>query len=284
MKKIKEYILITIGFILVAFSIEIFMAPNKIAAGGVTGIAIIINYFFPNLSLGLLTITMNIILFTVGFLTIGNKFGAKTIYACLGLSGTLWIMSKLGVSNFVLTKNLFLATVYGTLLSAIGMGIVFNQNASTGGTDILAKILNKYFHIDIGKSLLMVDFIITVFGGAYFGADLGMFALLSVIINGFAIDNVIEGLNTCKEVMVVSNSANMVKKFIIEKMDRGCTIFKGSGGYSNKEITILYTVLSRKEFIRLKHYIIEIDPEAFITVSNTHEVLGEGFQDILGED
>lgn len=284
MKKIKGYILITIGYILVAFSIEIFMAPNKIAAGGVTGIAIIINNFFPKLSLGLLTVIMNIILLTVGFITVGNKFGGKTIYASLGLSGTLWIMGKLGVSNFILTKNLFLATIFGTILSGIGMGIVFNQNASTGGTDILAKILNKIFHIDIGKSLLMVDFIITIFGGAFFGADLGMFALLSVIINGFAIDNVIEGLNTCKEVLVVSDSTNFIKKYITEKMNRGCTTFKGNGGYRDREISILYTVLSRKEFIRLKNYIIEIDPDAFITVSNTHEVLGEGFKDILGED
>ncbi|MDP4178811.1 MAG: YitT family protein [Bacillota bacterium] len=284
MKKIKEYILITIGIVLLAFSLEIFMAPNKIAAGGVTGIAIIINSIFPNLSLGLLTIIMNIILFIVGFLTIGNKFGAKTIYASLSLSGMLWVMEKFGVSNIILTKNLFLASIFGTFLSGIGMGIVFNQNASTGGTDILAKILNKYFHLDIGKSLLIVDFIITLFGGAIFGADLGMYALLCVIINGFAIDNVVEGLNTCKEVLVVSSCTDEIKKFIIENMDRGCTTFKGNGGYSNREIDILYTVISRKEFIKLKNFIMKIDPNAFITVSNTHEVLGEGFKNILGDE
>jgi uncharacterized membrane-anchored protein YitT (DUF2179 family) len=284
MKKFREYILVTIGFVLVALSIEVFLAPNKIAAGGVSGIAIIINSLFPALDVGMLMLVMNVLLFIVGFIVIGNKFGTKSIYASLGLSGTIWLMDKFFVYDKVITKDLMLATIFGTLLSGIGMAIVFNQNASTGGTDIIAKILNKFFHMDIGKSLLAVDFLVTIFAGVAFGADAAMYALLSVIINGFVIDNVIEGLNTVKELMIISSKMKEISEYIIKELDRGCTIFHGTGGFSAKDTYILYTVLNRKQFIKLKRFIKEVDKTAFITVSEAHEVLGEGFKDILGEE
>lgn len=284
MKKFKEYALITVGFILVSLSLELFLVPNKIAAGGVSGIAIIINHIFPALDVGLLMLGMNVILFIVAFIVIGNKFGGKSIYTSIGLSATIWIMDKFQIYNYVLTKDLLLASIFGTLISGIGMAIVFNQNASTGGTDILAKILNKFFHMDIGKSLLAVDFIVSLFAGLTFGADIGMYALLCVIMNGFIIDNVIEGLNTVKEIMILSNKTDEISKFIIDVLDRGCTIFNGKGGYSSKDAFIIYTVLNRKQFIKLKKFIKEVDSRAFITVSEAHEVLGEGFKDILGDE
>lgn len=284
MKKFKEYLVITIGFIFVALSLELFLLPNKIAAGGVSGIAIIINSLFPVIDVGALMLIMNVLLFIVAFIVIGNKFGGKSIYASLGLSGSIWVMDKLEIYNLVLTKDLLLASIFGTLLSGIGMAMVFNQNASTGGTDIIAKILNKFFHIDIGKSLLAVDFIVTLFAGITFGVDIAMYALLCVIMNGFVIDNVIEGVNTSKEIMVLSSKINDISKYIIEELDRGCTIFHGTGGYSSKEAKILYTVLHRKQFIKLKKFIKEVDSRAFITVSEAHEVLGEGFKDMLQDE
>jgi uncharacterized membrane-anchored protein YitT (DUF2179 family) len=284
MKKFKEYILITIGFILVSLSLELFLVPNKIAAGGVSGIAIIINSLFPVLDVGALMLIMNVILFIVAFIVIGNKFGGKSIYASLGLSGVIWVMDKFHLYNYVLTKDLMLASIFGTLLNGIGMAIVFNQNASTGGTDILAKILNRFFHMDIGKSLLAVDFIVTLFAAVAFGADVAMYSLLCVIMNGFVIDNVIGGINTAKEVMVISSKVSDISKYIIEELDRGCTIFHGTGGYSSKQTNILYTVLHRRQFIKLKKFIKEVDSRAFITVSESHEVLGEGFKDILADE
>lgn len=284
MKKLREYILITLGFILVALSIELFLAPNKIAAGGVSGIAIIINSIFPVLDVGILMLGMNIILFIIGFIFIGNKFGAKSIYASLGLSGAIWVMDKIFVGDFALTKDLMLAAIFGTFMSGIGMALVFNQNASTGGTDIIAKILNKFFHIDIGKSLLVVDFLVTLFAAITFGADIGMYALLSVVINGVVIDNVIAGMNNCKELMIISSKRDEISDFIIKELDRSCTIFHGRGGYSAKSTDILYTVLSRKQFIKLRKFIKDIDKRAFITVNDAHEVLGEGFTDLLGDE
>lgn len=281
MKMVKEYVLITIGVLLVALGIQFFLAPNKIAAGGVTGIAIIVNSYIPRLQIGLIVLILNIILFIVGFIAIGNKFGAKTIYSSLMLSGIIWFMERTTALNIIITTNQLLASIFGTFLGGIGLGLVFNQNASTGGTDILAKILNKFIHVDIGKSLLVVDFIVTLFAGISFGAEAGMYALLSVILNGFVIDSVIEGLNISRQIFVISSKNDLISKFIIEELERGCTILHGKGGYSKEDTYILYTVLGRKEFIRLKGYIKEVDAKAFISITHAHEVLGEGFKDII---
>jgi uncharacterized membrane-anchored protein YitT (DUF2179 family) len=283
MKKFREYIVITFGIILIAISIEFFLAPNKIAAGGVSGLAIIINYYIPALSVGILILIMNVILFITAFIVIGNKFGGKSIYASLGLSGIMWIIERFITPDMIPTNDLMLASVFGTFISGVGMGIVFNQNASTGGTDILAKILNKFFHSDIGKSLMAIDFIVTIFSAVAFGAEAGMFALLSVVLNGFVIDYVIDGFNISKSVNIISSRNDLIKKFIIEELDRGCTVLNGKGGFSESDTNLIYTVLSRREFIKLRKFIKDVDKRAFISVSDAHEVLGEGFKDLVDE-
>ena len=278
-EKFKEYTIITLGIILVALSVEYFFAPNNIAAGGVTGAAIVINAIMPNLSIGIITLVLNVALFVVAFMFIDGNFGVKTIYASLGLSIILWIIETF-LNPIAITKDLMMATIFGTLISAIGMALVFNENASTGGTDILAKILNKFFHLDIGKSLLIVDFIITLTSALVFGVDLAFYSLLSVILLGMTVDRVIEGFNICKSVFIVSKHSDEISKFIIYSLDRGCTFLNGIGAYTGESNNILYAVLSRSQFIKLKKFIKEIDPEAFITVGEVHEVLGEGFDDL----
>jgi uncharacterized membrane-anchored protein YitT (DUF2179 family) len=269
---------------MVALATKFLLAPNKVAAGGVIGLAIIINNFFPFLDIGLLSLIMNGFLFIIAFIFIGSKFGGKTIYASLSLSGIIWFLDRTVTSNVPITNDLFLASIFGTVVSGIGMGIVFNQNASTGGTDIIAKILSKFINAPIGKSLLVVDFVITIFSALSFGIEIGLYSLLSVLVNGFIIDLIIEGLNVCKQIMVISPKNDSINKFIINELGRGCTIFTGIGGYTGNDTYVLYTVLSRREFIRLKEFIIEVDKKAFITVGDVHEVLGEGFKDISGEE
>jgi uncharacterized membrane-anchored protein YitT (DUF2179 family) len=277
--RIKEYGIITLGIILVGVSVEYFYAPNNIAAGGVTGAAIIINALIPSLSVGVMTLILNSALFIVAFMFIGGNFGIKTIYASLGISIILWIIESF-LNPIAITKDLIMATIFGTLISAIGMALVFNENASTGGTDILAKILNKFFHLDIGKSLLVVDFIITFASALVFGIDIGLYAMLSVVLLGLIVDRLIEGFNVCKSVFIISRRNSEISRYIIDKLERGCTVLKGIGAYTGKSNDILYAVLSRNQFIKLKKFIKEIDPQAFITVGEVHEVLGEGFKDI----
>lgn len=279
-KAIKEYILITLGIFLVAVGIYYFLVPSNLAAGGVSGLAIVINQFFPSIPVGLLMLGMNIILFIIAFIVIGSNFGAKTIYSSLGLSGMIWVLEKLYPISQPIVDDLLLQLLFGILISGIGMGIVFNQNASTGGTDIIAKIINKFFHIDIGKSLLLSDFLITLAAGLTFGPKIGMYALLGVVINGFVIDNVIQGLNVCKQVTIISSKSEEIKKYIIEELGRGVTIYDGRGAFTGEKKEVLMTIISRKEFIKLREYIKELDKRAFISVSNVHEVLGEGFTEL----
>ena len=274
-ESIKEFALITIGVFLVAISVVYFFEPNNIAAGGITGLAIVINHYIPFISIGPLVLMMDAILFIVALIVLGAKFGAKTIYSSFLLSTSMWIMQTFIPIN--ITNDLILATIFGTLISAVGMAIVFNANASTGGTDIIAKILNKFFHIEIGKSLLIVDFLVTLLGAVTFGINIGLYGLLAVIINGVVIDNIIAGFKTKSEITIISEKNKEISKFILDDLERGCTFIKGIGGFTGKDTSILYTVLDRNEFIKLKNKIKEIDKNAFITVGEVHEVMGEGF-------
>lgn len=276
---LKDFVMITIGIFLVAFGLEYFHIPNNIAAGGVSGLAIIINNFLPVLPVGIIILILNLILFAVAFVTLGGGFGAKTIYASFGLSGIMWIMETF-FTPAVLTDDLFINAAVGALIIGTGMAMVFNYGASTGGTDILAKILNKYFHVEIGKSLLAVDFIIGLTGVVTFGITAGLYALLCIIANGTLIDRLIDGFNTSKELMIISKREEEIIKFIIDELDKSCTVLNGYGGYTSEDIQILYVILSRRDYIRLRSYIKEIDPKAFISVNEVHEVLGEGFMDI----
>ena len=278
-KNIKEFALITIGILLVAISVVYFFEPNNIAAGGITGLAIVINHYIPFISIGPLVLMMDAVLFVIALIVLGAKFGAKTIYSSVLLSVSMWLMQTFIPIN--ITNDLMLATIFGTLISAGGMAIVFNANASTGGTDIIAKILNKFFHIEIGKSLLMVDFLVTLLGAITFGINMGLYGLLSVIINGVVIDNIIAGFKTKSEITIISDKNKDISKFILNDLERGCTFIKGVGGFTGKDTALLYTVLDRSEFIKLKNKIREIDKNAFITVGEVHEVMGEGFMGIV---
>lgn len=277
-ESIKEFALITMGIFLVEVSVVYFFEPNNIAAGGITGLAIVINHYIPFISIGPLVLMMDAILFIVALIVLGAKFGAKTIYSSFLLSTSMWLMQTFIPIN--ITNDLILATIFGTLISAVGMAIVFNANASTGGTDIIAKILNKFFHIEIGKSLLIVDFLVTLLGAVTFGINIGLYGLLAVIINGVVIDNIIAGFKTKSEITIISEKNKEISKFILDDLERGCTFIKGIGGFTRKDTSILYTVLDRNEFIKLKNKIKEIDKNAFITVGEVHEVMGEGFMGI----
>ena len=190
-KMIKEYLIVTLGVILVSFGLQYFYAPNDIAGGGLSGLALVINHYVPFLSTGTLVFLGNLILFVIAFLLIGSDFGAKTIYASFALSFAMDFMEKV-MHSYALTTNLALAVVFGTLIIGTGLAIAFATNASTGGTDILAKILNKYTKFNIGRALLMVDLFVVVFGAITFGLNKGFYSLIAVVINGLLVDKVID--------------------------------------------------------------------------------------------
>lgn len=277
----KNYLLILIGAFLVAVGTYFFLAPNHIAAGGISGIAIIINSIFPQIPIGLLMMAMEVILFITGIIVIGPIFGGKTIFCSFSVSGTILLLEKIHPNTRPLSNDILIQLIFGILICGLGMGIVFNQNASTGGTDIIAKIINKYFRISIGKCLLIADIIITAAATIVFGIDKGMYAILGVLITSTIIDKVILSLNTYKQVAIISTSGEEIRKYIVDILDRSATIYYARGAYNNNEKEVITTVLDRKQFLRLKDYIKVIDEKAFITVNEINEVLGEGFAELI---
>ncbi len=278
---IKEFIFINIGLALVAAGIYYFLIPNNLAAGGVSGLSMIINHFVPQIPVGLLMLIMNLILFVMGIIFIGSSFGIKTIYSSFSLSGMIWILESFLPIKASLTGDIFLELIFGILIAGAGMAIVFLNNASTGGTDIIAKILNKYYHINIGRGVLISDFLITLAAAFAFGIKIGLYALLGVIINGFVIDFVIEGIETNKQVTIVTTKVDIINAFIISNLGRGATVYLAKGAYTNEQKEIITTVVDRKEFIKLRSFIKEVDQRAFVTVNNVHETLGEGFKSLM---
>ena len=190
MNVIRDYVIITLGVIIVSFGIQYFYAPNQIAGGGLSGMALVISHYIPSLSVGTIVFIGNLILFTISFILVGGDFGFKTIYASVMMSVVMDFMEKV-LHSYAITENMILAVVCGTMICGTGLAITFSINASTGGTDILAKILNKYSTFNIGISLLLVDLFVVLCGGLTFGLGKGIYSLMAVVINGVLIDSLI---------------------------------------------------------------------------------------------
>lgn len=283
METARQYFMITVGILILAVGLYLFLIPNNIAAGGAMGIAMLVNHFMPQIPVGQLMAGINGFLFILAFAVLGTRFGFKTIYASLGLSGAIWLLEVIYPLQKPLTSDLLLSSIMGTVISGLGMAMIFNMGASSGGTDIIAKILNRYLHLDIGKALLVTDGAIAIAAAILFGTEKGLYALLAIIANGFIIDYSIQGFNLSMQVFIMTNQPDAISRYIINELERGITFLRGQGGYSGRELNVIYTVVNRREFISLKSFIKEVDPKAFITVSQAHEVLGEGFKSIDSE-
>lgn len=274
-EKIKEYVWITVAVAIIVFALEYFFFPNSIASGGISGFALVLNSVF-NIEPSIIIFGFNIVLFILAFFLVGGSFGGKSIYASVLVSVFMWIVENL-LNPVAITDNLILASIFGSLIIALGTAIVFNQGSSTGGTSIIAKIINKYLHIPIGQGLLITDCTVTLLAMYVFGVELGLFGLLSAIMVGLLVDKFIAGFNPVKQVFIVTSKEKLVVDFIMKDIRRGCTILSGKGGYTGGDTSIVYTVLTSRQFITLKNFVKHNNPDAFITVTDSTEALGEGF-------
>lgn len=273
----KRVLFVSIGLLILTFGMHMFLIPANLAAGGTSGLGMVAGYYFPNVPIGIIIGIFNIVLLIISFIFIGREFGGLTVYSSILLSGFLLLFEWLVPLEKPLVDDLFINLVFGILISGVGMGIVFNQNSSTGGTDIIAKILNVFFHIEIGKGLLMADAIVVLLAAITFGLETGLYALLGVILNSFVIDAMIAGFTRKISVQVISNELEQINNYLQQEIVRGGTIFSAIGAFTGHDKPVLYTVLNRNEFIRLRTHIRKVDPNAFVIVSYIHEVEGEGF-------
>lgn len=276
-QQVKRFFIINAGLFIMALGLVIFLEPAKLAVGGVMGLSMVIRAYIPSIDLGLLMLIFNVFLFILAFFMIGKSFGGYTIYCSVALSFMTSVLTRIYGSTNLFPDDLMVTLFIGILVQGVGMAMVFSQNASTGGTDIVAKILNKYTHIEIGKSLFLSDALITVAAGIAFEARLGMYAFLGILMNGLIIDKVIAGFETKAHCQIISHKSDEIVSFIHNDLGRGCTYLKAVGAYSMKDTNLISVVLGRREYIKLKSFVRSVDPRAFITMHFTHEVLGEGF-------
>ncbi len=271
-RKLKEISLITLGALMVAVGIHFFLLPSKFTLGGATGMALILSKFIP-LSVGALLMILNIALFILGFIVIGNKFGVKTVCTALGLSAVVWLLELFVPIQAPLVEDKFLQLIIAVLLYGGGIGIVLNSYASTGGSDIPAMIMQKYLGLDLGKGCLIVDFIVTIFVGINFGSEVAFYSLVGVIINGLVIDATINGLNTSKSCIINTQNPESISDFIVS-LGRSANVYKAMGAYTKQERYVIQTVMSRRDFVRLKKYLSENEANAFMVVTPATSVFG----------
>ena len=280
-KNIHEYAMILVGSFIMAAGFVIFISPFKLAPGGVYGVAITMHYLTGSLPIGIFALCMDIPLFLIGTWILGPKFGAKTLVGIFSLAGFTTLLEKLYGYEPLVTNDYFLASVFGGVLIGIGLGLVFKSRATSGGTDIVAMIINKYHKIPVGKLLIYVDTTV-VFVGLIAFKDwrIPLYSWVTIFITGKIIDMMIEGVGTHKAVYIISEHYDQIRDKIINEMQRGGTYLNGEGMFNGAEKKIIYTVVDRKELILLQRYVHEIDPEAFMTVVESTETLGEGFHSL----
>ncbi|MGF7184705.1 uncharacterized membrane-anchored protein YitT (DUF2179 family) [Desulfitispora alkaliphila] len=275
-----EYIGLTLGCAVTALALVLFLIPNKIAAGGVSGFATVI-FYVANIPVGLTMLAVNIPLFIMGFRRMGMSFGIKGIYGAVALS---FAVDFFNPRLEPITTDPLLASLYGGILVGVGLGIVHRSRATTGGTDLAAQLMSRSFKISIGQSLLIIDFLVIAFAGIVFNIELALYALLSLFATSKMIDLIQEGVGYVKAAYIISNKTDEIAKAIVEELDRGGTVLKGEGIYTGEERNMLMSVVSRTELSQLKELVHQIDPHAFVVVGNVHEALGEGFKKIDGHN
>lgn len=273
-KKILEYIYILIGSAFIALAFNLFLLPNQIASGGVSGISIILANVL-GWEPAFVQWSFNIPLFISGVLLLGGRqYGLKT------LVGTAFLPFVVYLSNDLepWTRDPLLGALFGGIGVGLGLGIVFRGKGSTGGTDLAAQIINKYTGLSLGTSIALIDGVIVLAASMIFDIERGLYALIGLYVTSKTIDLVQVGIGRSKMTMVITSKQEEVREAILNKIDRGMTKLTAYGGYTDQERPILMCVVDQSEFTKLKQIVKSIDPSAFVIVTDAAEVLGEGFK------
>lgn len=278
-KKLIEYALITIGTMLVVIGVYFFKFPNNFSIGGVTGAAIILSKLSGGtISSGTIVIIINFILLIIGYIFLGKSFGNKTAYGSVLLSVSLRLLEVIYPMEKPFTNQPTLELAFAVILPALGAAILFNIGASTGGTDIVAMLLRKYSSLDIGRSLLITDFFLTVLTFPVFGVTIALFSILGLLLKTTLVDTVIENLNLNKYFTIICENPKPICDFILKDINRSATVFDAKGAFTDKNKKIVITVMTRHQAVILRRYIKQNDPTAFILITNTSEIVGRGFR------
>lgn len=274
---VREYAMLTMATLIMVAGIYFFKFPNNFSFGGVTGIAIILSGLF-DLSASTITFIINMALLVVGFLFLGRGFGIKTVYVSVLMSGALSLLERLLPMAAPLTAEPVLELIFAIVLPSLGSAILFNMGASGGGTDIVAMVLRKYSHFNIGSALFLVDLCITVAACFVFDAQTGLFSFCGLMAKSLVIDGVIENINLCKYFTIICNDPQPICEYIQKELHRSATTYQAEGAYSHLPKTVILTVLKRGQAVQLRNFIKRQEPTAFIAITNSSEIIGKGFR------
>ena len=277
--KLKNFSLLTISTLIMAVGIYFFKFTNNFTFGGITGIAVLVAKFLP-ISASDFSFVVNILLLIIGWIVLGKSFAEKTAYSTILLSVSLSLLERIYHMSHPLTNEPLLELIFAILLPALGSAILFNIGASSGGTDVIAMILKKFTSVDIGKGLMISDLIFTLAGFLVFNVKTGLYSLFGLIMRSALIDNFIESFNRSKYFHVVTSNATCICDFIQNDLQRGATIVNATGAFTGDDKYIILTVLSPSQAVKLRNFIKEHDPKAFLLVSNTSEIIGKGFHSV----
>ncbi|MGL5052984.1 MAG: YitT family protein [Cetobacterium sp.] len=283
-KKIKvlmEYIYIYIGTLIASIGIKAFLVPSNLAPGGATGLAILINYV-TGISVGALVFTINIPLFLIGIKIFGKSYGFKTLagisFLSLNIELVKFFLPQIDkIVDFTDSNNILLGTLYGGLLMGVGIGTVIKNGGTTGGSDIVSGIVNKFFKIPIGQALIIIDSIVVLLAAYIFGIEKALYALINLYTTGIVINKMINGLGNAKMAYIVTTEVEKVRKIIVEDLGKTGNYYKAEGLYSKEKRNVVTTVLKNREIFLLKDLITEVDKEAFVVISDVYDVVGRGY-------
>ena len=286
----RDYSYITIGSFILAVGFVFFITPHKIVPGGLFGIAIVVHYLTAGMfeiwpdgfPVGLFSLLVNIPLTIAGVKILGPRFGVKTVVGFVLSSVFIdWITYMRVDAEAPLVHDVLLSCIFGGVLIGVGTGLIFKSRATSGGSDIIAMIIAKYTGMQLGQLMIYVDSAIVLLGlAAFHDWQIPLYSWLAIYITGKAIDITLEGVSYHKALFIISAKHEEIKDKILIDLERGGTIFQGRGMFTNEEKQIIYTVVSRREVAILEKFISQIDPDAFITIMDTREILGEGFQSL----
>lgn len=286
-----NYTLILTGSFIMAAGYVFFITPHKIVPGGVYGISIVIHYltegifsFAPEgLPIGVMGLIMNIPLTIIGIRILGPRFGKKTILGFFLTAGFIDLQTLIWGNHALVEDDILLSCIFGGVLIGFGLGLIFRSRATSGGSDIVAMIISKYTKLPLGQLLIYVDSVIVLLSLVAFGDwKIPLYSWLVIFITGKVIDATLTGANYDKSVFIVSEKYQEIQKIILENLNRGGTLLKGTGLYEGKDKPVIFTTVNRRELVMLENHIREIDETAFLTVMDAKEVLGNGFKS-LGE-
>lgn len=278
-EKLKYFLLLTGSVCIMAVGTYFFKFTNNFTFGGITGLAVLIAKT-GILSASDFSFIANMVLLVIGFIVLGKEFAAKTAYCSILLSVLLTALEHLCPMTAPLTDQTMLELCFAIALPALGSALLFNVGASSGGTDIIAMILKKYSSFDIGRALILSDALITAAGFFVFDIQTGLYSVLGLTIRSFMVDNFIESFNLSKYFNVVCDEPESICEFIVHELGRSASVVHAQGAFSGKDKYIIFTALKRPQAVRLRNYIKQTQPSAFILISNTSEIIGKGFHSV----